>query len=188
MRTETFSSTLRQLPISKARRIGQIRNQQSQLQSILGLKLLAAGFKELGLRKFHLKKLTFPHNKPTLHNLKPFSISHSHNCIACAISNNAMVGIDVEKTRPLSASIIKKYQLQQPTISAITAWTQKEAVLKVYPEDTLAELKEIQLTNNTANFKQRHYFINSFKLEKIFALSIASTQPNTKIKIKRVYF
>lgn len=188
MRTEAFNRTLRHLPVEKARRIRQIRDRQSQIQSIIGLKLLADGFKQLGLRKFHLRKLTFTYNKPALYNAIPFSISHSHDCIVCVISNNAMVGIDIEKIRPLSTSIIKKYQLKQPAISAITAWTQKEAVLKVYPEDTLTQLKEIQLQDNAAHFKQRRYYLNSFNLEKKFTMSIARTQPNTKIKIKRVYF
>ncbi len=188
MRTETFSATLRQLPLEKTRRIGQIRDHQSKLQSIIGLKLLGHGFVMLGLRKFHLKKLAFSHNKPELYNGWHFSISHSHNCICCVISKNSPVGIDVEKIRELPINLAKKYQLQQPNISAIVAWTRKEAVLKVHSEDKLGELKEINLIDNLAHFKNRQYHINSFTLEKKYSISIARNQPNTKIKIKRVYF
>ena len=188
MRSETFLSTLEQLPIAKKRRIRKIRDNQAQLQSIIGLKLLKLGFESLGLRKFHLRKLSFPANKPVLYNASYFSISHSENCICCVISKTSAIGIDVEKIRFLSAKIINRYHLKQEKISPVTAWTRKEAVLKVYPEDSLSELKEIQLKDNAAAFKDRHYFINSFTLEKNFTMSIARLQPNTKIKIKRVYF
>lgn len=188
MRTATFLATLKQLPIEKARRIRKIRNKQSQMQSVAGLKLLTEGFNILGLRRFHLKKLTFGCDKPELHNGCFFSISHSQECICCALSNNTAIGIDVEKTRPLTASIISKYQLKHNDILPITAWTQKEAVLKVFPGNKLSELKDIDLSGNTAFFKNRLYHLKSFDIAKKFTLSIARTQANTNIKIKRVYF
>jgi len=188
MRVSTFRDTLEQLPIQKRRRIRQIKDNQTQLQSIIGLKLVDIGFKTLGLRRFHLKKLSFVHNKPIQYNASHFSISHSQTCICCVISKSSAIGIDVERIRSLSEKITNKYQLKQANHSPITGWTQKEAILKVYPEDNLTELKDIKLTATGADFKDRHYYINSQNLEQKFAMSIASTQPNSKIKIKRVYF
>lgn len=200
MNSGAFLSTLQQLPVEKSRRIRQIRDRQAQLQSIIGLKLLKLGFSELSLRKFHLKKLHFSDLKPAIRNthLNPsvcsgysfghFSISHSHNCVCCVIGNNKSVGIDVEKVRPLASNLIKKYQLAQNNVSAITTWTQKEAIFKVFGEDKLPELKQIKIKHGSAVFKNRQYYINSFKLDDIYTMSIASLQPNTKIKIKRVYF
>lgn len=98
------------------------------------------------------------------------------------------VGIDIEKIRPLAANLIKKYQLDQKPLYPISAWTQKEAVFKVIGEDNLNAIKQIQLHTNGATFKGRQYFINSLKLTNQYTMSIASLQPNTKIKVKRVYF
>ena len=188
MRIEAFRSTLQQIPIEKARRIRRIRDPQSQLQSLIGLKLVEDGLKQLGLRGFHLKKLNYRQNKPYIRNLSAFSITHSQQCIACAISPHSAIGVDVEKIRKLSSNVINKYRLHSDHISPITAWTQKEAVLKVDPANNLAEVKNIVLNKRTATFKQCRYYINSFTLENNYAVSIASKQPNSKIKIKRVYF
>ena len=188
MRIETFRSTLQQIPIEKARRIRRIRDPQSQLQSLIGLKLVEYGLKQFGLRGFHLKKLCYQHNKPYIRNSSAFSITHSQQCIACAISPHSAIGVDVEKIRNLSSSVINKYHLQSDDISPITAWTQKEAVLKVDPSNNWSEVKNIVLNKGTANFKQSRYYINSFTLENNYAVSVASKQPNSKIKIKRVYF
>ena len=195
MKSEAFLATLRQLPIEKRRRIRQIRDHRAQLQSIAGLKLLELGFKQLKIRNFQLQKLQFSMTKmtkPSARCAKPrfthFSISHSDNCICCVISKHKRVGIDVEKDRPLTANLIAKYQLGLNKLSPIRAWTQKEAVFKVYGDKTLSSLKQIQLDGKQAKFNNQRYYVNSFKLYKNHQMSVASLQPNTKIKIKRVYF
>lgn len=207
MKSGAFLSTLQQLPVAKRRRIRQIRDRQAQLQSIIGLKLVKLGFNQLRLRNFHLQKLHFSEHKPTIQQthartgassaIGHFSISHSQSCICCAISKNKMVGIDVEKIRALSLNLINKYQLHQNNIgnntAPITRWTQKEAIFKVIGESKLHELKDITINQDKLNqasalFKNRQYHINSFTLDKKYTMSIASLQPNTKIKIKRVYF
>ena len=198
MKSEAFRTTLQQLPIEKRRRIRQIRDKRAQRQSIAGLKLLELGIKQLKVRNFHLKKLQFflsnmtkvakPSARCAKASFVHFSISHSDNCICCVISTHKHVGIDVEKIRPLAANIVSKYQLGLNNLSPINAWTQKEAVFKVYGEKTLSSLKQIQLEGNQAQFDNQRYYVNSFKLDKNYQMSVASLQPNTKIKIKRVYF
>ena len=198
MKSESFLATLQRLPIEKSRRIRQIRDNRARLQSIVGLKLLELGFKQLKIRNFQLQKLQFSMpkmakmTKPSVRCAKPrfshFSISHSHNCICCVISKHKRIGIDVEKDRPLATNIITKYQLGLDKLSPIRAWTQKEAVFKVYGDKTLSSLKQIQLDGKQAKFNNQRYYVNSFKLDKDYQMSVASLQPNTKIKIKRVYF
>jgi len=206
MKSGAFHATLQQLPVEKRRRIRQIRDRQAQLQSIIGLKLVKLGFNQLRLRKFHLQKLYFSQHKPAIRNTNAssgtnsdighFSISHSQNCICCVISKNKPVGIDVERIRPLSPRLIDKYQLGQSNIrnpidnkiSPITSWTQKEAIFKVIGEHQLHELKHIIVKQGSTTFKDHQYHVNSFTLNNKYIMSIASLHPNTKIKIKRVYF
>ncbi len=188
-----FLSVLRQLPTEKTRQIRRLRNRQAQLQSIIGLALVKAGIQQSGLRGFHLRKLRFVHQKPYIHQGSHFSISHSKQCICCVVSNNQPVGIDIEKIRPLTASLVKKYCLknnngQNNDTAPITVWTQKEAILKVHADNTLNELKQIDIYNNKAYFKNQSYRVQSFRLAQKYTMSIATTQPITKLKIKRVYF
>lgn len=196
IKSGTFLSTIEQLPIDKARRIRQIRDRRTQLQSIIGLKLVKLGFKQLKLRSFHLRKIHFSDKKPALRasnfSIGHFSISHSQNCICCVISESKKVGIDVERIRPLSLNLIEKYQLTQNSpsdkLSPISVWTQKEAIFKVFGEDKLHELKQIKIQHGVSVFKDHQYHVDTFILEDKYSMSIASLQPNTKVKIKRVYF
>ena len=126
--------------------------------------------------------------KPKQYNFSHFSISHSQDCICCVINKTSAVGIDVEKIKSLSENIIQKYNLKQSKISPITSWTQKEAVLKVNPDNTLHDLKNIKLEDNSALFKSQRYHLKSFSLGKEFTMSIASAERHSKIKLKRVYF
>ena len=188
MRPTAFLDTLPQLPVKKRRRISKIRDNLSQLQSIIGLKLLQHGFKMLGYRNFHLQKLKFRNNKPHIPNQLHFSISHSEQCICCVISKTGEVGIDTEKTRPLSVSLVEKYQLDQPGSSAIKNWTRKEAVLKVDDTNKLHAINNIQLNLQDALFNNTRYYTKSFFIRPHFYLSVASKQAITKTILKRVYF
>jgi len=188
MNSAAFLATLQQLPIEKSRQIRRLTGRCSQLQSIIGFALAQSGLRQLGLRSIHLKKIRFINNKPYIPQASHFSISHSKQCICCVISKNQNVGIDVEKNRPLAVSIIKKYALDNSRHTPISVWTQKEAILKVSPNNKLSELKIIQIKNNQSIFKNQAYTVKSFLLDSKYSMSIASTQVITKLKIKRVYF
>ncbi len=193
MNSAAFLPVLQQLPTGKSRQIRRLGDRQTQLQSIIGLALVKSGLQQLGLRKFHLKKIRFQNNKPYVRQGSYFSISHSKQCICCVVSKTHSVGIDVEKDRPLTESLIKKYHLtgnhsDKNNAGAIMVWTQKEAVLKVCANNKLSELKQVVIEQNKAHFKKHCYRLKSFSLPQKYTMSIASTQAITKLKIKRVYF
>ncbi len=188
MNSAAFLPVLRQLPIEKTRQIRRLRNRQAQLQSIIGLALVKSGLRQLGLRKFHLKKVRFHYQKPYVSQGGHFSISHSKRCICCIVSRNQSVGIDVEKVRPVTDRLVKKYHLKSNTSDPIKVWTQKEAVLKVAADNSLNELGQIEIMGDHAHFKTHDYRVKSFSLPDKYIMSIAITQAITKLKIKRVYF
>ena len=188
MNSAVFLSALQQLPIEKKRQIRRLRNQRAQQQSIIGLLLLKSGLQQLGIRRFHLQKIRFEHQKPWLRLASHFSISHSRQCVCCVVSKNKPVAIDVEYIRSLPTNLVQKHQLKNRNTAPITVWTQKEAVLKMTATNKLNELKHIKLDKNKAHFKNQDYYIQSFSLFPQYTMSIASTRPITKPEIKRVYF
>ncbi len=89
-----------------------------------------------------------------------FSLSHSSNLVALAISDKE-VGIDIEKLRPAKDSLINRVctkneidtilHSENPHIKFTEIWTKKEAYLKALGTGIDRELTSIDTTNE--NFK-----------------------------------
>ncbi len=81
-----------------------------------------------------------------------FSISHTKNAIAVAISRYP-IGLDIEQIRPQSEALIKKTMnaaeqkqiadSQSPDVTFTSLWTQKEAVLKLRGTGIVDELHDV---------------------------------------------
>lgn len=89
-----------------------------------------------------------------------FSISHCRCAIACAVSDEADVGMDVERTgrysAPLAEYSMSEEELQRiagaadPDAEFTMLWTRKEALLKLTGEGITDDLKNV-LTSQRAN-------------------------------------
>ena len=61
-----------------------------------------------------------------------FSLSHSENIVAVALSENT-VGVDVEKIRPVNSSVLKKLVNEKASVEEFfKKWTEKESVFKAF--------------------------------------------------------
>ena len=90
-----------------------------------------------------------PHGKPSLvgHEEVGFNLSHSNECALFAVAVGRVVGIDIERVRPIDAVALSRrfFSPHESTIIAslsgpaqhaafFTAWTRKEAFLKATGE------------------------------------------------------
>ncbi len=93
---------------------------------------------------------TNQYGKPSIENIDPqvrklsFSISHTRGCVACAITSNAALGIDVERIdQPLrvqeiadqhfskeETASLRQYAEETQNIRFVELWTLKEAFVK----------------------------------------------------------
>lgn len=89
-----------------------------------------------------------------------FNLSHTHNFILCGISNNGMIGVDVEKKETAPINIMKQifhpqeieYVMNSPVYERNTrfykVWTRKEAYTKKIGTGLIGDLKSY----NTLSF------------------------------------
>jgi len=90
-----------------------------------------------------------------------FSLSHSNNFVALAISDKE-VGIDIEKLRPAKDALVSRVcslreidtiaQSENPHIKFTEIWTKKEAYLKALGTGIDRELSTIDTTDNNLKF------------------------------------
>ena len=118
---DIFQKLLLQLPEQFQKDINAYKHWESAQASLLGKILLLYGFKNLNI-SYSLYDIQIGEKdrpflsftaesllKDTVSGFIDFNISHSGEYIICAITQNAKVGIDIEKHRKLNVDLFKKY-------------------------------------------------------------------------------
>lgn len=162
---------LAELPEAKRLQIGRIRIFQARLCSLLGLQLLKVAMHTAGYTDFSLSRVLFDKNsKPRCPGMPDFNISHSHELVACAVTDQGNVGIDVEHVRELKTDfgriLTPKEQeaVRAEPASFFDFWTQKEAVIKADGTSGVWSMEEVSLTGPTADFLNRQWHLTPLSL------------------------
>lgn len=151
VREDDFAFFAQQLGASEARRYGRFSRRERQRQFLLGRVLLRFAISDLtGFPPNAIGVVERPDIAPRLilpepERLPNFSLSHSRNWIACVVSADAMVGVDIEvndPSRDLVASSQLAFQpndylwfLRQSDAVRVSAfyqmWSTREALFKL---------------------------------------------------------
>lgn len=135
-----YSSFLQQLPIRFQKEIHEYKHWQAAQNSLLGKIILQYAFKKLEL-SYTLDAIKIGmKDRPFLESTIDFNISHSGNIIMVGLMQQAKIGVDVEKHRPIKIDLFKKYfsdfewdfiQLSKDKNAAFfNIWTMKESAIK----------------------------------------------------------
>ncbi len=200
---------LSQIPESLHERAKRYRSEQDAYNFVLGRLLLRKGFEKLESAIEYQKKVPELRLEDIFYNKeeKPlikgcsFSISHSGSLVACAVSREGAIGLDVEFPREVNKAHFRHCftNLEWLNITSDTSydtfysyWTQKESVLKAVGVG-LQALPEINIINHRrADFKHNDgtkgkYFLNELKIEgeNAFVCLCTDFKPAGKIKIEQ---
>ncbi len=123
-----------------------------------------------------------------------FNVSHSHDFVVCAVSNNSMVGVDIEKYRPLDWNTFRDCFMRDEFTAIVGSrksdqyffnlWTKKESLLKAWgdglstdPANAIIEGDEGYIKGTT----KRGYF-HVIAVEG-YSCVVCSTTPNQTVQI-----
>ncbi|MDF1485069.1 4'-phosphopantetheinyl transferase superfamily protein [Ramlibacter sp. H39-3-26] len=140
-----------ELPEPRQAQIARWPSVRARHRSLIASRLLCEGLRQFGHHGTVLASLRYTaRGRPSLDLPVDFSISHCDGRIACAVSTDGPVGIDVERVGALTAGDLPRY-LNDSERSWVgrdprrfyTVWTRKEAVAKAAGTDSLADLRDI---------------------------------------------
>lgn len=150
---KSFQELLQQLPASLQLKALRYKSELSAYNYVVGRLLLKYGLACFGFGS-DLEKIEFQENgKPTLPGIH-FNISHSDHQVICAFSKEGLLGVDLEKIRPIdfenftSVFSVQEWAAIKSAANPIRAfywfWTRKESVIKALGH-TLNYLHQIEL-------------------------------------------
>jgi 4'-phosphopantetheinyl transferase len=172
-----------ELPPEKREQILRLIPPQSRFNSALGWQLLKSGFRLSGRADFELSRLLFiGRKKPRWEGNSDFNLSHSESLLACALTDDGQVGIDVEFIRPLKdrerlfEQILSPQELLASDMSDnlfFRYWTAKEAVIKAEGSGGVWDMPEVSLQGTQACYKNTLWLLNTLELVPGYAACLA---------------
>jgi len=175
------SDWLDQLPASKRQSLQRRQRSDKRQLSLIGWQLLRYGMLQAGNAAFSLQQLQFPkHGKPFVSGDWDFNLSHSGDVVACAITREGRIGIDVERHRDVDPQRFKRYfstdELEWMGDDArrfIELWTQKEAVIKASGVGLKGLSKVITHNHLSASDEQGEWTLHKLELDKDYSAHVA---------------
>lgn len=136
-----MQSVYEALPDRVRVRLGRLRQKVDQERSLLGYQIAAEGLRQLGVKALDWDALRWSaFGRPSLPLGIDFNISHAGDFVACALTSEGVVGIDIEPLRLVNLQGMDQYMntdqwreiTGSPDASAafLRFWTLKESVVK----------------------------------------------------------
>ncbi|HEY3487588.1 MAG TPA: 4'-phosphopantetheinyl transferase superfamily protein [Gammaproteobacteria bacterium] len=191
-----MQARLERLPPAKRLQILRLRPLSSRFNSILGWQLVEFAFRNSGYRHFKLSQLEFRDGrKPRWPDQScDFNLSHSGSMLACALTADGLVGIDVEIIQPLRNQRMFRQVLAtgepmpEPAGSNtfFQYWTRKEAVIKAAGIGGVWDMRLIRLNGVNAHYKNSDWHLYPLDILPGYASCVASNMGNQPIHTETV--
>lgn len=166
---------------------------------LLGKLLLLYGLKTLGYNSPLLTNLRYnTYGKPYLKNGPYFNISHSRKYVICAISQNSLVGVDIEAINPINLvdykSVLNRAEWEiimtssNPVHTFFDIWTKKEAVTKAIGKGLNIPFQDIFIFQERAVVNEQLWFLEKLPVDDNYSTALATNNLKKKVKLKRFDF
>lgn len=196
-----FNKYMNMIPSFMREKIGNIMIYHNQCLSLLGKILLLNMLNTLG-DDFNLENIQYTrYNKPFFSGNLFFNISHSNECVVCAMSKVYPLGIDVEMIRPINflhfTSVLNCDDLNlllesdDCNNSFFELWTAKEALSKLLGLGLGLSFDRIRMYKNYMKYNDRLFKYHYIKISDQYKCCLVFEDINNtrepQIKIREFY-
>lgn len=162
---------------------------QDRCATLLGRMLLLEGLQKIGLSNTDLNTIYYSDfGKPALDGPVYFNISHSGSMVACALTDQGEVGLDVELLRPINLDDFRDWTDPPPWEATANPkeklnyfydfWTLRESVLKADGHGMSIHPKEIRVANQHAWVNHKSWCVHPLHIHPDYRAHVATTPPS----------
>lgn len=190
---ETFDFYCAQLPKREQEKLHRFKRWEDATASLTGKILLMKLLTCMGMGEIRLSAMRYTENdRPYFNDTIDFNISHSGNCVACAVAVGSKVGIDIEQIRAIKLSDLgcvlndKEHELVNASAgrnkSFYEIWTKKEAIVKADGCGLNVELNEVDTTVSPVKLNGELWQVKQIAIENDYLVSVARNNPDSEIE------
>lgn len=178
-------STLRlELPTLLERRLRRMHSVEAQARTLTGYWLLLQACRLRGLSHPPLSAIEISAaGRPAWPDGPAFNISHSQHRAACIVAPDGLLGLDVEKRRPLRLTRFKRFlthaewrRCEEDPEAFFEAWTTREAVVKATGRVGLSRIARVVPAPGGADLGGQWLHLRHFELDGGYTLCVASNR------------
>jgi len=178
---KSYKFYLNEIPFKLRKEVLKFRNISDQHRCLVGKLLVRfAMFREGYCHNVLLNYKRDFHNRPYLNKKIDFNISHSGEYIVCGISNNGLIGVDIERMESIEIESFL-YLFNKSEIKIINnqldmfyfLWTQKEALSKAIGKGLLVDLKDILIEYGVGSYGSDFWNLKSINIEDNYMFHLA---------------
>lgn len=181
-------------PPAYRERIGRMADDGARSRSRAGLWLLQQLLLAAGYPGNPLDGIGFSASgRPQIAGVPPFSISHSETLVACALSDGARVGLDVERRRPRDMKRMarlldtgERCHVERMPMAFFDYWCAREATVKASGRVGLKRIRALTLDGGTAHLDDREWFLHPLDLSVDHAACLASDRAIGRVDIREL--
>jgi 4'-phosphopantetheinyl transferase len=189
-RRELAARWLRVLPYAKRQAVERA-SEAAAVATLAGIELMAHGAAALCGAELDASVLEFPDGgKPTWPGGPGFSISHTAALVACAVTTDLAVGLDIEDPsrvrrellrRIASDAELERFESQPQGLAVL--WTRKEAVVKAAGASVF-DAAAVAVEAGSARFRGKRWYYAGGDLLEGCAMALASEQPRIDVELR----
>ena len=196
---EVFERMMNTIPKDLQDRVLKEETWEEQHGSLARKLMLWHGMKEIGANMNDLfESLQFTDSgKPYIVDAPHFSLANDGAVAVCAISETCVLGIDIERMKPLNLSEYRDmmtylewreiYSSMIPLQRFYEYWTIKESVIKADGEFKQEDIKEIYIQPDVAFCNAKYWYIYPAELEYYGYVSfLVSSNPHADVEVIEV--
>lgn len=175
------------------------RRWEDQHAHMLGKLLLRLGLERHGYGQDVLSELHYTfENRPYLPDNTDFNISHTDNYVVCAIAKDMILGIDIERIKPIDFSdfdiTMNEIQWKEikeatdPTRQFFEYWTLKESLIKADGRGLSIPLTELVWKDSQLQHDGRKWHFQSVYIADEIPCHVASNKPEESVTLEKIDF
>jgi 4'-phosphopantetheinyl transferase len=178
------------IPLSEQEKLLGKSNKNAQQQTLIGRLMLKYFMELLGNSNYPAIKYSSS-GKPafTFAIDQCFNISHSGNMVVCAFTNHSMIGIDIEKVRPINIEVYRNcfnlmeweyiVENKNQQLAFLNLWVRKESVLKADGSGFALDLQSINCLEHAVNVNERTFYLESLDFNSQILCTVACDSKKT---------
>lgn len=192
LKTDCFDFYAKQLPEEEQARINRYKRPEDRQAALLGKALLISTFADTGTDWLQLKRNDY--GKPYFDetgNEAHFNISHSGDYVVAAVNRYGVVGVDIEKIRPLDLSGFKQFFSEEEWQNIhghknalqqfFTYWSIKEAVVKAVGKGLSLPLSDVRISGDSVRIDGQAYYFREILLHDDYRFMVAAPDSSYNI-------
>lgn len=190
-----FLELLRVLPESLQQQVTRFRRWQDCQCALLGKLLLRDALQQAGYDLQLLQRICYSdHGRPYIVGVADFNISHSHQGVVCALGQQTVLGVDIERRRSLqprdftlcmnSRQIDELESQSQPDVALLDLWVEKESVAKAHGVGMSYDFRRLEADRGIYRIEQVDYHIHHLRLHEDYHCCLATDVRGVDIDIK----